>query len=292
MDIPQFETKEALFSWLRKNKTLLVKAKKSAIKNADAVIYRPSVFHKKDGVEKAIESADDMMDVETIIAKLVINTTNLMDSHSDVHIPGLWNKTLKEQRELYLLNQHKMRFEDVITDDLTASTKKYFWKDLGFPQFKGQTEALIFDAVISEDRNEFMFKQYLNRWVKNHSVGMQYVQLYLCINSESKMDAEEKANWDKYYPMIVNSEVADEQGYFWAVPEAKLIEGSAVPMGSNYATPTLSTEVEKETCECGGTIENNICLSCQTRKSEPLDDTHKQAAIALETKKKAMRNFL
>ena len=34
--------------------------------------------------------------------------------------------------------------------------------------------------------------------------------------------------------------MADERGYFWYVLEAKCVEGSAVPIGSNTATPTLS----------------------------------------------------
>ena len=76
---------------------------------------------------------------------------------------------------------------------------------------------------------------------------MRYVKLELAINSESKWDAEEKAVWDKYYPEIVNKEQADERGYFWAVTEAKIVEGSAVVKGSNYATPTISVEAVKDT---------------------------------------------
>jgi hypothetical protein len=71
---------------------------------------------------------------------------------------------------------------------------------------------------------------------------MQYVQILLCINSEEKYYTEEKTNWDKYYPMVANKDVADERGCFWAVTEAKIIEGSAVVIGSNGATPTISVE--------------------------------------------------
>jgi len=65
------------------------------------------------------------------------------------------------------------------------------------------------------------------------------------VNSEEKYWAEEKANWDKYYPMVMNKEMADEYGCFWAVTEAKFIEGSAVVLGSNSATPTISVQQEK-----------------------------------------------
>ena len=69
---------------------------------------------------------------------------------------------------------------------------------------------------------------------------MRYVKIDLAMNSESPADAKEKAAWDKYINKIVNKEKAIEQGYFWAVTEAKVIEGSAVPLGSNFATPTIS----------------------------------------------------
>jgi hypothetical protein len=89
-----------------------------------------------------------------------------------------------------------------------------------------------------------MLNQYANGWVKNHSVGMRYVKLDLAINSEAEWNKEEKAVWDKYYSLIANKDVADEKGYFWAVTEAKIIEGSAVVMGSNSATPTLNNKQE------------------------------------------------
>jgi hypothetical protein len=92
-----------------------------------------------------------------------------------------------------------------------------------------------------------MFEQYAKGYVKEHSVGMRYVKLELAINSDNKWDVEEKEVWDKYYPEIANKEVADERGYFWAVTEAKIVEGSAVVKGSNYATPTISIEAVKDT---------------------------------------------
>lgn len=119
------------------------------------------------------------------------------------------------------------------------------WKKLGF-DFDGDTEVLIFDAEIDKERNEFMFNQYQKGYVKEHSVGMRYVKLELAINSESKWDEEEKAVWDKYINEIVNKEVAENQGYFWAVTEAKVVEGSAVVKGSNFATPTISIEAVKD----------------------------------------------
>jgi hypothetical protein len=181
-------------------------------------------------------------ELSVVPVKAVINTTNIIDSHMDCHIPGLWKKTLSESTLLYWLQEHEMEFKyiiaDSIADGLKASSEMLTWSDIGY-QYKGQTEALIFSANISKSRNEFMFNQYLKGYVHNHSVGMRYVKLYLCLDSEQPEHAAEKENWNKYYPEVVNKEVADEYGYFWAVTEAKVIEGSAVVKGSNQATPTL-----------------------------------------------------
>ena len=108
-----------------------------------------------------------------------------------------------------------------------------------------------------------MFNQYRKGYVLNHSVGMRYVKIYLCIDSEEASYSSEKANWDKYYSQVVNKDVADEKGYFWAVTEAKVIEGSAVVKGSNCATPVMELEEEKQDIEAV----NN------TSKFEPLKNT-------------------
>ena len=126
-------------------------------------------------------------------------------------------------------------------------------------------------GVEIDKRNEFMFNQYAKGYVKNHSVGMRYVKLELAINSESKWDVEEKEIWDKYIDDIANKEVAEERGYFWAVTEAKIIEGSAVPIGSNTITPTLEVEA---------------------KNNEPSKDTHKQqeAEKSLQDRKEFLLN--
>jgi anion-transporting ArsA/GET3 family ATPase len=238
-----FANKEELFSALRENKSTLIAQKKMITKESDSLIHYVEVEEKSQEANKA--DIYQEIDVSKIKAKLVINTTKLMDSHSDVHLNGIWNKSSKEQKNLMLLQEHQMKFNSIISSEVKASVKKMSWKSLGF-DFEGETEALIFDTEISKERNPFMFEQYTKGYVKEHSVGMRYVKLELAINSESKYDQEEKEVWDKYINEIVNKEVAEAQGYFWAVTEAKIVEGSAVVKGSNFATPTISIEAVKE----------------------------------------------
>ena len=268
----KFETKEQLFKYLKDNKNLLITEKKSAIKHADSLNYGSLSTSgiTKSGANKALTEIESP-ELDKIKVKVVINTTNILDSHGDVHIPGIWNKTLKEQKLTYHLQEHCMKFDHVISDQVVAFIQEMLWKDLG-ESYSGKTEALIFESLIYSDRNEFMFEQYIKGYVKQHSVGMQYVTLYLCVNSEDAYYSAEKEAWDKYFPMVVNQDDALNQGYFWAVTEAKLIEGSAVVLGSNNVTPTI-----------------------EVAELEPSDDTQKYTAAdqvtAQEFKEELRKSF-
>lgn len=244
VDASKFDTKEELFAHLKANKSELISQKKFENKYADAISYITPVYLKGDAENKAHSTTEQLLESDKIKVDLVINTTKLMDSHSDVHINGLWNKSLSESKDIPLLQEHKMTFANVITRDVTATAKTMNWKTLGF-DFEGTTQALFFTAEIDKNRNEFMFNQYAKGYVDQHSVGMRYVQIKLAVNSDDSQYKEEKEVFDKYYSEIANKEAVDAQGYFWAVTEAKVIEGSAVVKGSNFATPTQSIAAVK-----------------------------------------------
>lgn len=128
-------------------------------------------------------------------------------------------------------------------------------------------EVLIYEATIKRERNEEMFKQYLNGWVLNHSVGMRYIKLLFCYDSNEAEYAQNKENYDKYKEEILNKDDVGE--YFWAIVEAKNIEGSAVVKGSNFLTPVLSMEVIDE---------NTIRVKLAVSPSNILD-SHKDVHI-------------
>lgn len=253
MEIPKFQNKDGMLDFFLENKSTLLEAKKKGIKHADSILYQPENVASK---AAPVGSSSTKIQVRS-----VINTTNLMDSHSDVHIPGLWKKSLKEQKNFMLLQEHEMKFDKIISDEVKAFTEEMSFRKLGF-YLPGETQALIFDSLINSDRNKFMFDQYSRGYVKNHSVGMQYVKLFLAVNSDSDEFKEEAANWEKYIDQVANRKEAENQGYFFAVTEAKILEGSAVPVGSNIVTPTLSIESKEEP-------------SNDTLAIEPSNDTQK-----------------
>ena len=251
----EFATQQELFKYLKDNLAKLKAEKKAALKQADGLGFvSVKLFENKDYAQKDDSVISEAVSEDEIRVKVAINTTNFIDSHRDLHIPGLWKKSLSEIKSGTHLKSHNRDFEFVIADgsDCQVSAKMMAWKDLGY-DYEGKTQVLIHDSVIKKARNPYMFEQYSNGWVKQHSVGMKYVDLFMCINSEEKYYVEEKANWDKYYPMAVNPEVANDHGYFWAVTTAKYVEGSAVVFGSNSATPTLSvkTSAPESTPEVG-----------------------------------------
>ncbi len=234
-----FSNREDMFKALRENKNALIAQKKMVTKFADSVNFLPLVKNNKGETVK--DNTYNPNEINSLKLDLVINTTKVMDSHSDVHFDGIWNKSVKEKKDLYLLQEHKMQFSNIITDDVTATVKEISWSELG-AGYNGKTQALMFGVNVYKERNPFMFEQYAKGYVKNHSVGMRYVKLELGLNSDSKWDVEEKEIWDKYISEIANKEEVMDKGYFWAVLEAKIIEGSAVPIGSNTITPVYSSE--------------------------------------------------
>lgn len=243
--IPEGLSGKALFDFVVKNEALIRYAKKSEMKFSDTATYQVLFVNDKgELVNKAATAA--MVDMSRLKLSVVINTTNFFDSHGDVHIPGIWNKSVSDNKAtgFYLLKEHQCCFDDVIGDGMKAELKMMAFSELGF-KLPGVTQALIFSGDIFQKRNPFMFDQYINKYVKQHSVGMQYVKIVCCINDEDYPVQQE--NWNKYRPMVANGDAVDEEGMFWAVLEAVIREGSAVLFASNSVTPTIETTQYEDT---------------------------------------------
>jgi hypothetical protein len=242
--LPKFTSEKEFFDFLVKNEDTIFAQAKMQIKEADSFAYSTPYLKLGFGLsnKSAEQIQEELLNKEVLDVTAVINTTGILDSHKDVHLPGLWDKSLKENKRIMHVQEHKSySFDKIISsgDDLKAYTKNWSWKELGY-NFDGETQALMFQSKVRKERNPDMHKAYAKKWVDNHSVGMYYVKMTTCINSEDY--PEQYENWHKYEQYIVNRKALDTTKYFWAVSEAKAIEGSAVPNGSNFATPTTSTK--------------------------------------------------
>lgn len=239
--LPTFNDLAKKHEWLVSNKLKLIDQKKAAIKLADAFSFGASFLVGKEIVSKAEAIPVDADKIEVVA---VINTTKLFDSHHDVHFDGLWSKSIKESKNDYLVKEHNFDFDGIITDEVKVSTPLMTWKELGF-NYEGKTQALVYTSLIDKNLDKTgMFDRYRTGKVRQHSVGMRYVKLALAV--DNKRYPEEQKVWKNYYDQIANKADVDAEGYFWAVTEAKNIEGSAVVKGSNFATPTISVQEKDE----------------------------------------------
>lgn len=274
--IKTFATKKENDLWLIDNQNLLKAQRRSEPKftsgqsfgDLTAISFAVNKKGERLKAVNKVTDVDENIDVETgvISVKVVINATNILDSHRDLHLPGIWKKSLLEKKFIYLCQEHDLSFKGIISDELKAYTQVFTFKELGV-NLEGSCECLVFDATILEKRNEFMFNQYKHGYVRNHSVRMEYVKEYFCINSEEPQATQYKENWDKYSPLCANKEDLSKVNWFYAVTEAKIKdEGSAVVKGSCFATPTLEIVEEKNTQAEKSLGTNEPSLNTQTRK--------------------------
>jgi hypothetical protein len=231
------ENKNERIAYLIKNKKELIDLKKSVTKFTDDFGANPI----EQSVIKEVNLSNE--DTDTVIKRTIIgNTYNWMDSHDDVHLSGVFSKSLSERTPLHL-HDHVYQLMAKVGRPIQVYEKYVDWTKLGV-QKVGQTQALFMDSSIEKELNAQIFKGYLNKEINQHSVGMRYVKIYLAVNDEEYK--EEFATWNQHISSIGNRQKAEEQGFFWAVQEAKLIEISCVIEGSNTLTPTLESKLSTE----------------------------------------------
>lgn len=217
-----------------KNKAELISLKKAQIKTVNGGLTNVSKEFALKGVFKDNELSLD----RTIVG----NTYLWMDSHDDVHAKNVFSKSIKENKSIFHLHDHEFKLTSKVGEPKSVYEKEISWGDLGVNK-EGSTQALLMDTEILKDYNPQIFDAYKTNKINQHSVGMVYVKIDLAVN-DAEYEDEYKA-WSDNIDSIGNKEVAEEKGYFWLVREAKLIEISAVLMGSNELTPTMQENKEE-----------------------------------------------
>jgi hypothetical protein len=240
----KFASKDEMFFALKANCDKIVAIKKAAIKDSEPVSFILS------------EEKSEVVKGETVLFKAdptgntvypVINTTNWLDSHGDVHLNGIWDTSVQQQQgKIYYAINHELKIGSIISypGEVEMMVKTMPWSDLGYTKAPGlSTQALIFAAQIT-DKSCKPAKQAIKAKVPlENSVRMQYMDMQLCVDSNSKGLEQERMNFYKHLPNIANKEDATASGYFWAVSQAKIVkEGSAVLAGSNCMTPILYSD--------------------------------------------------
>jgi len=217
-----------------KNKAEIISLKKAEIKTVKGGLTNVSKTSAIKGVFK-----DNELSLERTI---VGNTYLWMDSHDDVHAKNIFAKSIKENKSIFHLHDHEFKITAKVGEPKSVYEQEIAWKDLGVDK-SGMTQALLMDTEIMKEYNSQIFAEYKANRVNQHSVGMVYVKIDLAVNDEEY--EEEYKTWIDNVDSIGNKDKAEEKGYFWFVREAKLIEISAVLMGSNELTPTMQEDTEE-----------------------------------------------
>lgn len=238
MIIPDGITGKELFTFLKDNSADIIRQKKSIIKFTEPIFYKPE-FIKVDKSVKVIIN-DLPPDATMCPVKAVGNACNWCDSQMDVLLDNSSKRTIKARQGMIPhLPDHTQKLEAQIGDMQDVYLDNISLKDLGL-SMSGSTQCIVFDSNVQKSYNEKVFNLYKNGKVTQHSIGLNYKELYLAINEpDDEYFMSEYGIWEKYYDSIINKDAIDEAGFFWAVKEIMLLEISGVLFGSNELTPTL-----------------------------------------------------
>lgn len=242
LKLPQFETKKELYKYLVANKEELIQLKQTAAnKQADAVAfdgYSNETF-------KALNSnhlPKDDIEGGTIYRTVIANTYYWLDSHSDVHVKGIFTKSIQENKsKIRHTHDHVQMITAKVAKVMDIYEKEVSWKDLNVNK-DGSTICLMSDSEIKASYNKQIFDGYVEGEINQHSVEMIYEKMQLAINDPDEK-AEYKA-WQSVFPLLGNPEKALQDGYFFIQSTSKLKAFSCVVEGSNSLTGTIEPSIQ------------------------------------------------
>jgi len=243
----EYVDSEQLFKDLREYKNDIISLKKAQIyKSCEkdvSITAKPLDYLKLSTQTKGIVIEDDYY-------YIAVNSTKILDSHKDLHVDGIWNKTVKEQQgKNYLVADHELKLENTIVrkEHVEMFTASIPFSIIG-KNYDGDTEALIYKV-----RKDKVINKTAKEWLDSGdsieaSVRMQYTDIMFAVKSDSEEDKKDRETYDKYINVIVNKDDFDtEILYFWVVKQAKNIhESSLVILGSNSATGQITIDSNKQ----------------------------------------------
>ncbi len=233
-------------NYIRANKKRII-AEKCFKKKSITCTNVENIYKNKPNATKA---PIEVIEVEEGVypVSFIGNTFNFCDSQLDVLFSGCATKTVKElgpkgKDLIYHLKNHDDETESRIGYLTDIYEQEFSLNDLGL-NMVGNTTCLVFDSDVKQNLCDSSYIQYKDKKVKQHSIGLQYMKIFLCVNDPN--DQEHFTNWNKYYQFVINKDVINETGYFWAVTEIKLYEVSFVLWGANELTGVIEETKDNE----------------------------------------------
>lgn len=236
-----------LYKFLVANKSGLIAQKKSAMKRTDNLIAPITILDRvnEDGNKAKPVGGTEQLPIgfRELDVKVIANTAWYCDLAMDVLTDKSYDNSVKNRGALIPhIKDHKWESTSHVGDVKSVYTQLIRLSELGYKGVHGntQTTSLIFETTIKEEYDAKVYLFYKNRKINQHSIGLLYISIGLCINDPDYLAEFEL--WNKYYDKIINKDIVDEAGYFWIVPEIKLLENSCVLFACNELTDTLESE--------------------------------------------------
>lgn len=194
---------------------------------------------KSSGIGKA-----SIKDVDTTkrIVTGIYNAYNFVDSGMDVLIDGCCKRSIKDNgpesnavakiKHALFHDTTRLPGKILVLDERTIDTDF------------GKVTGIYFETKMdtSTEGNDTLIK-YQEGIYDNHSIGFRYIKA-----DKIERDGQHgnSSVWKKYMDLLSNPEKAEEYGYFYAIKEIKLFEGSTVAQGMNELTPFLGVKGKED----------------------------------------------
>lgn len=260
--IPEFKTKSEAFVYLRQNEKSLIKQKTSMPIKSDLFDWGCLPVNEKQTIK---EDGTTLLPGE-IEVNAIANLSGWCDSYMDVMIKDSWKNTITSKSIVYHLKNHRYCTDDIVGKNPELYAKMFDVSYFGIESDVQKAQALMMRSIVSKEYDNKTYLLYKDNQIKQHSIGLRYIIIKLCLDSNVEEDKQYKENWDKYYSSVINKDIVDKYGYFFAVVEAKILENSCVLFGANENTGVYSTSESKEIQSDDESIE----------KTEPSEDTQQE----------------
>lgn len=243
----EFSTKEDLFKELKENLSIIEDQKKAKI--YESYKKGQSINMKAIDIAKFDIEQQKALKLEDNFYYIAFNSTRILDSHEDVHIDGIWKKTIQEKQfKNYVVTDHELEVLNTVVrkEHVEMFTAKVPFSVLD-KNYNGNTEILIYK--FPKDKVQIpLVKDWLDSGDElQGSVRMKYIKMAFCVDSNNPEDAEYKKNYDKYIDYIANKEDFEYIPYFFAILEASNEkESSFVLYGSNSVTGQVTDKNKQE----------------------------------------------
>jgi hypothetical protein len=186
-------------------------------------------------VGKAIKDVD--LQARTVSG--IFNSYFYIDGDLDMLLPGAAAKSIKERGVGSTKGNKIKHLKD---HDWCQNIARIDVLDERKVQIDGrEVEGIYHESFYpeSQDSTDLLIKIQEGLY-DARSIGFQYGKILLCERDSQNEDFAK--NWEANFPLALNPEVAAESGYFWAVKEIVLWEGSDVCFGANELTPLLGVK--------------------------------------------------